>query len=44
MGQFRANIFLTRLTSTFQVFKNQSFKSRLFSSSPRKIPQIEIMA
>ena len=26
------------------VFKNQSFKSQLFSSSQKKIPQIEIMA
>ena len=37
MGQFRANIFLTVTTSNYlsasEVFKNQSFKSQLFSSS-----------
>ena len=37
MGQFRANIFLIRITSTYfwasEVFRNQSFKSQLFSSS-----------
>ena len=27
-----------------EVFKNQSLKSQLFSSSQKKIPQIEIMA
>ena len=27
-----------------EVFKNQSFKSQLFSSSQKKIPQIKIMA
>ena len=40
MGQFRANIFLIRLTSTYfwasEVFKNQSFKSQLFSSPLKK--------
>ena len=40
MGQFCANIFLIRLTSTYfwasEVFKNQSFKSQLFSSSLKK--------
>ena len=48
MCQFHANIFLIRLTSTYfwasEVFKNQSFQSHLFSSSPKKIHQIEIMA
>ena len=48
MGQFHANIFLIRITSTYfwasEVFKNQSFKSQLFSSSLKKIPQIEITA
>ena len=37
MGQFRANIFLIQTTSNYlwasEVFKNQSFKSQLFSSS-----------
>ena len=40
MGQFCANIFLIQLTSTYfwasEVFKNQSFKSQLFSSSQKK--------
>ena len=40
MGQFCANIFLIRITSTYfwasEVFKNQSFKSQLFSSSLKK--------
>ena len=40
MCQFRANIFLIRITSNYfwasEVFKNQSFKSQIFSSSPKK--------
>ena len=32
------------LVGASEVFKNQSFKSQLFSSSQKKIPQIEIMA
>ena len=41
MGQFRANIILIRTNSKYlwasEVFKNQSFKSQLFSSSQKKI-------
>ena len=48
MGQFHANIFLIWTTSNYlkasKVYKNQSFKSQLFSSSQKKLPQIEIMA
>ena len=40
MCQFRANIFLIRITSNYfwasEVFKNQSFKSQIFSSSLKK--------
>ena len=40
MSKFRANIFLIPTTSNYllasEVFKNQSFKSQLFSSSQRK--------
>ena len=40
MGKFCANIFLIRLTSTYfwasEVFKNQSFKSRLISPSLKR--------
>ena len=40
MGRFRANIFLIRITSNYfwasKVFKNQSFKSQIFSPSPQK--------
>ena len=40
ISQFRTNIFLMQITSTYfwasEVFKNQSFKSQLFSSSLKK--------
>ena len=44
MGQFHANIFLIQTTSNYlwasEVFKNQSFKSQLFSSSQKKIIKV----
>ena len=49
MGQFGANIFLIRTTSNYlwtsEVFKNQSFKSQLFSSShsPKQLMNYEIL-
>ena len=46
MGQFCANIFLIRITSTYfwtsEVFKNQSFKSHLFSFfQDKKSPKLK---
>ena len=49
MGQFCADIFLMRITSTYfwasEVFKNLRFKSQLFSSSQqKKYPKLKIWA